>query len=243
MARNMLVYMLIEILYFCPIRHQIYVNYNTVMKKTIASLLLVCLIPLTMIQAQDKNDKRTRVLIQTDLGDITIELYNETPLHRDNFIKLVKEGYYNGSIFHRVIRQFMIQGGGGKTGNEDPGYTVPAEINPMFFHKRGALCAARMGDQVNPKKASSGSQFYIVDGRTYVAAEIEALASRAGKKTTEEQKKVYSSLGGAPHLDGDYTVYGEVVSGMDVVDKIAAVQTGSANRPLQEIKMTMKLLQ
>ncbi|MBE0641053.1 MAG: peptidylprolyl isomerase [Bacteroidales bacterium] len=210
------------------------------MKKTIASLILLCLIPLAMTQAQ--NDKRTRVLIQTDLGDITVELYNETPLHRDNFIKLVREGYYNGSIFHRVIRQFMIQGGGGKTGNEDPGYTVPAEFNPVFYHKRGALCAARMGDQVNPKKASSGSQFYIVDGRSFAPAEIEALATRAGKKWTEEQKKAYATLGGAPHLDGDYTVYGEVVSGMDVVDKIAAVQTGGANRPLQDVKMSMTLL-
>lgn len=211
------------------------------MKKSIASLLLLCLLPIMEMNAQEKTDKRVEVTITTDMGEIVIALYNETPLHRDNFIKLVKEGYYNGSIFHRVIKNFMIQGGGGATGTEDPGYTVPAEINPKFYHKRGVLCAARMGDQVNPKKASSGSQFYIVDGKKFSEAELAAFEARSNKTWTAEQKKVYAEEGGAPHLDGDYTIYGEVVSGMDVVDAIAAVQTGGANRPLKEIKMTMKI--
>lgn len=212
------------------------------MKKTIAILLLTCVIPFTFMNAQSKSDDRVQVMISTDKGDILIALYDETPLHRDNFVKLVKEGYYNGSIFHRVIQNFMIQGGGGATGTEDPGYTVPAEIVPQYFHKRGSLCAARMGDQVNPKKASSGSQFYIVDGRKFSAAELDAFAARSKNAWTDEQKKVYVEKGGAPHLDGDYTIFGEVLSGMDVVDAIAAVQTGGGNKPLKDIKMTMKIV-
>lgn len=199
--------------------------------------------PIVVMNAQESNDNRVKVLIQTDKGDITIALYNETPQHRDNFVKLVKEGYYNGSIFHRVIQKFMIQGGGGSTGMEDPGYTVPAEFKPELYHKRGALCAARRPDQVNPKKASSGSQFYIVDGRKFSEAEMDALSARMNKSWTDEQKEVYANEGGAPTLDGDYTVFGEVVEGMDVVDAIAAVQTGNANRPLEDIKMTMKILE
>ncbi|HOH99808.1 MAG TPA: peptidylprolyl isomerase [Bacteroidales bacterium] len=197
-----------------------------------------------MVQAQENSStKRAKVVIVTDMGEIEMELYNETPLHRDNFLKLAREGYYNGSIFHRVINQFMIQGGGGADGNSDPGYTVPAEIVPAFFHHRGALCAARMPDQVNPKKASSGSQFYIVHGRTFTDQELTAYGARTGKSWTEAQKAEYRTKGGAPHLDGDYTVYGRVTKGMEVVDKIAAVQTGDANRPIKEVKMTVRILQ
>jgi len=200
--------------------------------------------PVIMVQAQENSStKRAKVVIVTDMGEIEMELYNETPLHRDNFLKLAREGYYNGSIFHRVINQFMIQGGGGADGNSDPGYTVPAEIVPAFFHHRGALCAARMPDQVNPKKASSGSQFYIVHGRTFTDQELTAYGARTGKSWTEAQKAEYRTKGGAPHLDGDYTVYGRVTKGMEVVDKIAAVQTGDANRPIKEVKMTVRILQ
>lgn len=197
-----------------------------------------------MVQSQEKSpEQRAKVLITTDMGEIEIELYNETPAHRDNFLKLTKEGYYQGSIFHRVINQFMIQGGGGTDGNSDPGYTVPAEILPQFFHHRGALCAARMPDQVNPKKASSGSQFYIVHGRTFSAAELDAYGTRTNKVYTASQKTEYTTKGGAPHLDGDYTVFGRVTRGMEVVDKIAVVQTGSSNKPVTDIKMSVKVLQ
>lgn len=202
------------------------------------------LMPVIMVQAQENSStKRAKVVIVTDMGEIEMELYNETPLHRDNFLKLAREGYYNGSIFHRVINQFMIQGGGGADGNSDPGYTVPAEILPAFFHHKGALCAARMPDQVNPKKASSGSQFYIVHGRAFTDQELTAYGARTGKSWTEAQKAEYRTKGGAPHLDGDYTVYGRVTKGMEVVDKIAAVQTGDANRPIKEVKMTVRILQ
>lgn len=205
---------------------------------------MALLMPVIMVQAQENSStKRAKVVIVTDMGEIEMELYNETPLHRDNFLKLAREGYYNGSIFHRVINQFMIQGGGGADGNSDPGYTVPAEIVPAFFHHRGALCAARMPDQVNPKKASSGSQFYIVHGRTFTDQELTAYGARTGKSWTEAQKAEYRTKGGAPHLDGDYTVYGRVTKGMEVVDKIAAVQTGDANRPIKEVKMTVRILQ
>ncbi|MBP7849503.1 MAG: peptidylprolyl isomerase [Lentimicrobiaceae bacterium] len=207
-------------------------------------ILMAFLMPVIMVQAQENSStKRAKVVIVTDMGEIEMELYNETPLHRDNFLKLAREGYYNGSIFHRVINQFMIQGGGGADGNSDPGYTVPAEIVPAFFHHRGALCAARMPDQVNPKKASSGSQFYIVHGRTFTDQELTAYGARTGKSWTEAQKAEYRTKGGAPHLDGDYTVYGRVTKGMEVVDKIAAVQTGDANRPIKEVKMTVRILQ
>ncbi len=209
----------------------------------LAFALLFALNFYAMSQTQTAKIKETKVLIQTDLGDITVKLYNETPLHRDNFIKLVKEGYYNGSIFHRVIKDFMIQGGGGASGSQDPGYTIPAEFVAKYYHKKGALAAARMGDQVNPQKASSGSQFYIVHGRTFPADQLELMGQRSGKAYTEEQVKTYSTLGGSPHLDGGYSVFGEVVSGLDVVDKIAAVQTGQADRPVTEIKMKMKLLE
>ncbi|MBE0662389.1 MAG: peptidylprolyl isomerase [Bacteroidales bacterium] len=207
-----------------------------------AITLLVTFNSLIMSQTQTKTEKEYVVVIHTDMGDITVKLYNETPLHRDNFIKLVNEGYYNGSIFHRVIRDFMIQGGGGTTGMEDPGYTVPAEIVSPFYHKKGALSAARKPDQVNPKKESSGSQFYIVQGRQFSKQELDVMTQRVGKNFTPEQIETYATLGGTPHLDGDYTVFGEVISGLEVVDKIAAVQTAQGDRPVKEIKMRMNLL-
>lgn len=186
--------------------------------------------------------KQTKVLIHTDYGDIKLALYNDTPKHRDNFIKLANEGFYNGSIFHRVIKEFMIQGGGAPAGKADKEYRIPAEILPNHFHKKGALAAARMGDQVNPKKESSGSQFYIVQGKVYTDAQLTQFESQMGKKFTPEQRKAYSTVGGTPHLDGGYTVFGEVLEGLDVVDKIAAVKTGPMDKPMQDVKMTIKVL-
>jgi peptidyl-prolyl cis-trans isomerase B (cyclophilin B) len=182
--------------------------------------------------------KQTKVLIETEYGNMTAVLYNETPLHRDNFIKLVNQGWYNGSIFHRVINHFMIQGGGKDDKMNDPGYKVPAEFVGKYFHKKGALAAARMPDQVNPEKASSGSQFYIVQGTVLTDAQM----NQSGKVISPERRAVYKTLGGTPHLDDDYTVFGEVIEGLDVVDKIAAVQTGAGNKPLKDVKMKITVI-
>ncbi len=166
------------------------------------------------IQLMAQTDKpETVALIHTTMGDITVKLYNDTPLHRDNFIKLVNEGWYEGSYFHRIIQNFMIQGGHNKDGKVDPGYTIEAEILPIHSHKKGALAAARLGDQANPEKRSSGCQFYIVQNQN-----------------------------GTPHLDGGYTVFGEVIMGLDVVDKIAAVQTGRGDMPVKPITMTIEIV-
>lgn len=246
----------------------------------------------------------TKVEIKTSLGDIEVALYNETPQHRDNFIKLVKEGYYDGVLFHRVINEFMIQTGDGNSknakpgerlGNGEPGYTLPAEfVYPKLFHKRGVLAAARLGDQMNPERRSSGSQFYIVTGKKFTAqqlaqmessrrnkqlqavfnelaaphrrdvmtwrregnnaaidslqnklvAEAEAKVAEQGAFTfTAAQLEAYQSVGGTPHLDGEYTVFGEVTKGMDVVEKIEKSKTDRNDRPEEDvkiIKMTVK---
>ena len=188
----------------------------------------------------------TKVLFKTSEGDITIALYDNTPKHKENFLKLVKDGYYNGILFHRIIQGFMIQTGdpeskgapaGKMLGNGGPGYTIPAEFKPENYHKRGAVAAARQGDQVNPTKASSGSQFYIVDGKTFNANMMAQISYQYGKSFTEEQRKVYETIGGAPFLDGDYTVFGEVVEGMDVVDKIAAKPKDRYDRPTADVKI------
>jgi peptidyl-prolyl cis-trans isomerase B (cyclophilin B) len=186
--------------------------------------------------------KTTKVLIHTDMGDIKVALYNDTPLHRDNFIKLAKAGFYNGSIFHRVISGFMVQGGAAPAGNPEIAEKIPAEFVPAHVHVKGALAAARLGDPVNPKKESSGSQFYIVQGGKISEAQLNQFDQRRTVKYTAEQRKAYTTVGGTPFLDGDYTVFGEVVEGLDVVDKIAAVQTGASNKPVKDIKMTVKVL-
>jgi len=196
-----------------------------------------------MMMTAQAQEKRTKVEITTSLGVMVVELYNETPIHRDNFIKLVKEGFYNESDFHRIIKGFMIQGGGHNGGMKDAGYTIEAEIIPGMMHKRGALAAARKGDQVNPEKRSSGSQFYIVDGRTFSAGELKMLGQRMGKPFSEEQIKVYSETGGAPHLDGEYTVFGELISGFDVLDKIASVQTGRMDKPNEAVTMKARIIE
>lgn len=185
----------------------------------------------------------TLIVIHTKFGDITAKLYNDTPVHRDNFIKLVKEGWYDGSPFHRVINGFMIQGGSNKDGRTDPGYTLPAEILPNHFHKKGALAAARMGDKVNPEKRSSGSQFYIVQGQRVTDQYLNAVSAKTGHIFTKEQRQVYKTIGGTPHLDGAYTVFGEVLDGFDVIDKIAAVKTNAGDKPLEEIDMNIEILE
>ncbi len=188
----------------------------------------------------------TKVLLKTSLGDITIALYDETPLHKENFIKLVNDKFYDGVLFHRIIQNFMIQTGdpdsknakpGQMLGNGGPGYTIPAEFVSGLYHKRGAVAAARMGDNVNPKKESSGSQFYIVDGQVFSTEMLNRVLQATGKTFSQEQINDYTKIGGAPHLDGDYTVFGEVISGMDVVDKIAAQEKDRRDRPVQDIKI------
>ncbi len=185
----------------------------------------------------------TIIIFHTTYGDITAKLYNDTPKHRDNFIKLIKEGWFNGSVFHRVISNFMIQGGQNADGRQDPGYTVDAEILPNHFHRKGALSAARMGDQVNPEKKSSGSQFYIVQGQRVDDRYLNSVTAQSGHRFTDEQKSVYKTIGGTPHLDGGYTVFGEVLDGFQVIDAIAAVKTGPGDVPITDIKMTVEVLE
>lgn len=276
-------------------------------------ILLICLafIALTACNAGSKrqtnhhmeNEKRTLVKLETTMGNITVALYNETPKHRDNFIKLVKEGVYDSTLFHRVIKQFMIQAGDPDSknasdtamlGSGDVGYTIPAEFNPKFFHKKGVLAAARQGDDVNPEKASSGCQFYIVTGRKFtepqllgmenkineqreealfdslarqhmkeiykmrkagdnagllelqdtLEAQARELADKEEKfRFTPEQIKAYSTIGGAPHLDGSYTVFGEVTEGMEVVDNIEIAETNRADRPIENIRILKASIQ
>ena len=246
-----------------------------------------------------ENQKETMLKIETSLGDIKVKLYNETPKHRDNFIKLAKEGMYNGTLFHRVIKDFMVQAGdpdsknapkGKMLGAGDVGYTIPAEfVYPKYFHKKGALSAARQGDNVNPKKESSGCQFYIVTGKVFndstllgmesqmnenkinvifntlaqkhmkeiykmrkandenglydlqekLFAEAQEMAAKQPEfHFTPEQIEAYTTVGGTPHLDGEYTVFGEVVKGLDIVDKIQQVKTDRSDRPEEDVKIT-----
>ncbi|HEY6503358.1 MAG TPA: peptidylprolyl isomerase [Chitinophagaceae bacterium] len=226
------------------------------MKKIFAFILCLSLAQLSNAQKDStlkKKDRKRDVLLQTSLGDITIRLSDSTPLHRDNFLKLVKLGYYDSLLFHRVIRNFMIQGGdpnsknapaGSPLGNGGPSYRVPAEFRTTLFHKRGVIAAARDN---NPEKASSGSQFYIVQGKIFTEEGLDSLETiRLKRKLPADQREIYKTIGGAPHLDQGYTVFGEVVKGLDVVDKIAAVETiknpnrdpGIAvDRPVQDVRI------
>lgn len=190
-----------------------------------------------------------RVEIQTEFGNMKVELFNSTPKHRDNFVKLIKEGFYDDLLFHRVMSGFMVQGGdpnskdapsGSRLGTGGPGYTIPAEIGE--YHFKGRLAAARQPDSVNPEQASSGSQFYIVHGRASSEAQLNGQASMKGITYSEQDIAIYSSTGGTPGLDNDYTVFGQVVEGLDVVDKIAAVKKDGANRPFEDVKMKIVLL-
>lgn len=193
-------------------------------------------------------DRKRDVELTTTEGVIVLRLYNQTPLHRDNFLRLVKSHYYDSVLFHRVINHFMIQSGdpnskraasGEELGNGDPGYTVPAEFVPTLFHKKGVLAAAREGDDVNPEKRSSGSQFYIVQGKTFTDAGLDSLETYRlkGRQIPPDERAVYKTVGGTPHLDQNYTVFGEVVQGLDVVDRIAAVPTSAADRPVQDVRI------
>ena len=195
--------------------------------------------------------KPKMVLLSTDFGDIKIRLYDETPLHRDNFLKLVESGFYTDLLFHRVIQGFMIQGGDPNSKTAGPNVAlgsgggdmprIPAEFNPAIHHKKGVLAAARDN---NPQKASSACQFYIVQGKTYTDQELDGLQSRSGIVYTEQQRNDYKTIGGTAFLDMNYTVFGEVVEGLEVVDKIAAVETNKAlgDRPKQDVKMRIKLI-
>ena len=222
-----------------------------IMTKKVFLGSVILLLVLNFSGFAQKAGSQTMVIVSTSHGDIKLALYNETPQHRDNFIKLVKSGFYNGTLFHRVMENFMIQGGDPKSknasptqmlGNGGPGYTIPAEFNPKFYHKKGALAAARQPDSVNPKKASSGSQFYIVQGKTFGKMTLEGLSKQKGITYTEEQIKTYETAGGYAPLDMDYTVFGEVVEGLDVLDNIAAQKVGRGNRPIEDIKMTLTIV-
>ena len=193
--------------------------------------------------------KHQYVRIKTDLGECIVMLYNETPLHRDNFLKLTKKRIYDGTLFHRVIKDFMIQGGdpdsknakaGVQLGNGTVGYTVPAEFRDSLFHKKGVLAAARDN---NPEKASSGSQFYLVQGKKFTDEQLDNVeTNRLKSKIPVYQREVYKTLGGTPHLDRTYTVYGEVVQGIELIDKIAELAKDDNDRPLSNVSMTITVL-
>ena len=271
-------------------------------KKILIPLILTISIFIVMITNAQNTEKETIVVVTTDYGKMRIKLYNETPLHRDNFIKLINEGFYDDLLFHRVIKDFMIQGGdpaskGAPTGKQlgagDVGYTIPAEfVYPKYYHKKGALAAARQGDQVNPQKRSSGCQFYIVHGKqmsdqeldgmenrlqnkaiesrfyeiaatkseqiqklqsagdqagleqlqTEILAQIDSeFANKESQKLTTQMRNDYKTAGGAAFLDNEYTVFGEVIEGLDVIDKIAAVQTLPGDRPEIDVKMKITI--
>lgn len=212
-------------------------------------LLLLLLLPL-VTEAQNRKRKDYLVTVTTPYGPMRLVLYDQTPKHKENFIKLVNQKFYDSLLFHRIIQNFMIQGGdpnsrkapaGEPLGNGDIGYKVPAEIMPALFHKKGVLAAARDN---NPEKASSGCQFYIVQGKVLTDEELQKQIERShgqapGRIFTDEQKQTYKTIGGSPHLDGNYTVFGEVVDGLAVVDSIAKQARDPRDRPRQDVRMTM----
>lgn len=213
--------------------------------------LLLPIFSLFFLSSFAAKPKDTYVKITTNYGEVYLKLYNETPKHRDNFIKIIEDGTLNKTLFHRVIQEFMIQGGdptsktakpGQQLGEGDLGYTIPAEFNINLFHKKGALAAARDN---NPDKASSASQFYIVQGKVFTDDELDAVEKNrmGGRKIPKEEREVYKTIGGSPHLDQNYTVFGEVVKGIIMVDNICTVKIDGNNRPLTDIKMTVTLVE
>lgn len=224
------------------------------MKKIFIFLFTVIFVQIGIAQKEvvvKKKDRKKDVLLQTSMGDIILRLSDSTPLHRDNFLKLVKRGFYDSVLFHRVINNFMVQAGdpnsktataGKPLGGGGPGYTIPAEFRTSLFHKKGALAAARQNDDVNPEKASSGSQFYISQGKKFTDGGLDSLETLRlkGKKIVAEHREVYKNVGGTPHLDQNYTVFGEVVNGIEVVDKMAIVPTSRGadrDRPIEDVKI------
>ena len=224
------------------------------MKKQIAFIICIFLTLLTYAQKDStikKKDRKRDVLLHTSMGDIVIRLSDSTPLHRDNFLKLVKVGFYDSVLFHRVIKNFMIQSGdpesksapaGSPLGNGGPSYTIPAEFRKTIFHKKGVIAAARQEDNVNPQKESNGSQFYIVQGKIFTDAGLDSVETfrMNGRKIPANRREVYKTIGGTPHLDENYTVFGEVIKGLEAVDKIAAVQTSMGadrDRPLEAVRI------
>lgn len=270
------------------------------------NFLFISILAVLLVACTSK-PKETFVAVTTPYGDIVVKLYDSTVRHKENFVKLADAGYFNGTLFHRIIEKFMIQGGdpgsknampGALLGDGDTNYTIPFEYVPSYLHKRGAFAAARESDDVNPLKASSASQFYIVQGKVFTNDELNAVEQKVERRTkqyimmdllkkegkedelkafrqmsdnrdtasirqminkyrnaveaqylrttpfriTDEQRRVYTTIGGTPHLDGAYTVFGEVISGMEIVDQIAAVQTDTNDRPVQDIRMTIKVL-
>ena len=213
---------------------------------------VLILLLVTQSYSQDKKTSENQIIvIETSMGNIELMLYDDTPIHRDNMIKLTKEGFYDGLLFHRVINNFMIQGGdphsknapkGQRLGTGGPGYRIDAEFRDNHIHKKGALAAARMGDNVNPKKQSSGSQFYIVQGQVYSEEQLLQLQERKMHAPFKpEEIEIYTTIGGTPFLDGSYTVFGEVVKGIDVLDSIAAVPTDHEDRPIEDIVFSIHL--
>ncbi len=268
------------------------------MRKYFIFILLLFLSFSSCTSKAKDSENRTQIRFETNKGTIVVALYNETPLHRDNFVKLTKQKFFDGTLFHRVIDNFMIQGGdpdsknaksGVALGNGGPGYRIPAEIREGIFHKKGVLAAARTGDNINPKRESSGSQFYLTEGKVFTKEqlksmenkknaklrkqliqsfkqqyktsidsavnlkrttgdtislqnlltklnkEIDAIVAEKGFNFSEAQIQAYTTVGGVPHLDGAYTVFGEVVEGQEVIDKIAEVETDKRDRPIEDV--------
>lgn len=274
------------------------------MKQIVVFVLLVCTATLASCSNAEKSTSGNEVMIKTEFGDIKVRLYDKTPEHRENFIELIQDDFYSGLLFHRVIQNFMIQGGDPDSKNAEPGkrlgggsldYTLPAEFVPEYYHKRGALAAARRGGPSNPEKRSSASQFYIVQGKVFTPGQLDTLEMAKNSRLqqemsarlfeenreelerfranndregftlrvaeikeeadslmkangtkfefTDEQREIYTTIGGYPSLDGDYTVFGEVVEGIEVVDKIAALETDESDRPLEDVKMEIELVE
>ncbi|GAB4014978.1 peptidylprolyl isomerase [Spirosoma koreense] len=212
-------------------------------------LLFIFILVPTVLLAQNRKKKDYLITLTTDFGPMRLVLYDQTPKHKENFIKLVNQKFYDGLLFHRIIQNFMIQGGDPNSrkatadqplGNGDVGYKIPAEFVPTLFHKKGALAAARDN---NPEKASSGCQFYVVQGRVWDEAglqkQVERIQAMNGRVPTPEQAQVYKTLGGTPHLDGNYTVFGEVIDGLAVVDSVAKQPRNEMDRPVKDIRMTV----
>jgi peptidyl-prolyl cis-trans isomerase B (cyclophilin B) len=221
------------------------------MNKLFYLVVLVFFISCSASKKAGKIKSEQKVMITTDYGTMVLKLYNKTPLHRDNFIKLVKEHFYDSLLFHRVIKDFMIQGGDPESKHAKPGeivgdgslkYTIPAEFDTSLFHKKGALAAAREADDNNPQKRSSSTQFYIVEGKTFTNAEMDKMEEKLHIKIPENHRQMYRTTGGTPFLDMSYTVFGEVISGFDVLDKINHLQTDENNRPLQNVRMKISLV-